>query len=49
MAADRALQLARALHSMSNQIPYEDLEKAATEIAECLSNVLTVRFPSRPM
>ena len=43
MAAGKSLQLAQSLRAMSNRIPYEDLARAAKEIASCFSNILTVR------
>ena len=49
MAASKSLQLAKALGSMSARIPFEDVKRAAKEIATCLSNVLTVRFPPRSL
>jgi hypothetical protein len=47
MAASKSLQLARSLRSMATRVPAEDVQRAAKEIAACLSNLLTVRsFPS---
>ena len=47
MAVGKSQQLARSLRSISTRIPYEDVKTAATDIAICLSNVLTVRFALR--
>ena len=49
MAASKSFQLAKALGSMSTRIPFEDVKRAAKEIATCLSNVLTVRLSLPPL
>ncbi|UJR07107.1 hypothetical protein I4U23_011395 [Adineta vaga] len=40
IASDRCYQLTLALSSMSAQIPYEDVQMAATQLMECAANVL---------
>ena len=41
-ASEKCQKLAKNLHSKSNRIPYEDVYDAATHIAQCASNTLTV-------
>ncbi|CAF3980867.1 unnamed protein product, partial [Adineta steineri] len=41
LASDKCYQLAQALYSMANKIPYEDVQTAANQISQCASNVLT--------
>ena len=40
-ASEKCYQLALSLYSMSTIIPYEDVQTAANQIAQCTSNVLT--------
>ena len=42
LASDICYQLASALHSMAAASPYEDVQAAATLIAQCATNVMTV-------
>jgi hypothetical protein len=42
IASEKCYQLAQSLYSMSTIIPYEDVQTAANQIAQCTSNVLTV-------
>ena len=42
LASDKCYQLASALHSMATEEPYEDVQSAATSIAQCATNTLTV-------
>jgi hypothetical protein len=42
IASDKCYQLAKSLYSMTTSIPYEDVQTAANQIAQCTSNVLTV-------
>jgi hypothetical protein len=42
IASDKCYQLAQILSSMSSNIPYEDVQLATIQIAQCASNVLTV-------
>jgi hypothetical protein len=42
LASDRCHQLASALRSMATDEPYEDVQSAATSIAQCATNALTV-------
>ena len=44
LASDKCYQLAFALQSMATNIPYEDVQTAATQIAQCATNVLSVRY-----
>jgi hypothetical protein len=44
IALEKTDQLARQLHSMSKRIPYEDVQIAATQLIQCASNILTVRY-----
>ena len=44
LASEKCYQLAVALYSMSNQIPYEDVQTAATQITECTNNIMSVRM-----
>ena len=48
IAAERCYQLAITLHSMATRISTEDAQEAATVIAQCTSNIITVKpcFPS---
>ena len=43
IASGKCYQLASALHSKSAQVLFEDVQPAAVHLAECASNVLTVR------
>jgi hypothetical protein len=43
LASEKCYQLAVALYSISIQIPYEDVQTAAIQIAQCANNVLNVR------
>ncbi len=43
LASEKCYQLALALYSMAGEIPYEDVQTAATLIAQCANNVLNVR------
>ena len=43
LASSRCHQLASALRSMATKVPYEDVQSAATSIAQCATNALTVR------
>jgi hypothetical protein len=45
-ASDKCYQLASALASMTTAVPYEDVQTAATHIAQCAMNALTVSAPS---
>ena len=44
IASERCLELARSLHSMSARISSEDAQRAVRWIAQCTSNIHTVRF-----
>ena len=46
IASDKCYQLATALRSMATKVPYEDVQSAATCIAQCATNVLTVSSDS---
>ena len=48
VASDKCHQLATVLRSMATQVPYEDVQSAATSIAQCTTNALTVSEMSRP-
>jgi hypothetical protein len=43
LASERCYQLAVALNSMAQIVPYEDVQGAATQITQCATNVLNVR------
>jgi len=43
LASEKCYQLAVALYSMAGTIPFEDVQTAATQIAQCANNVLSVR------
>jgi hypothetical protein len=43
LASGKCYQLAVALYSMTETIPYEDVQTAATLIAQCANNVLNVK------
>ena len=43
LASIKCHQLARTLYSISNKIPYEDVQTTSTQLAQCASNVLSVR------
>jgi hypothetical protein len=43
LASAKCLQLSVALQAMATTISFEDVQTAATQIAQCASNVLTVR------
>jgi hypothetical protein len=43
LASNKCYQLAVALCSMTGTIPYEDVQTAATLIAQCANNVLNVK------
>ncbi len=43
LASAKCYQLASVLYSMARTIPYEDVQTAATQIAQCANNVLNVR------
>ena len=42
IASNKCNQLASALVSMTTAVPYEDVQSAATHIAQCAMNALTV-------
>ncbi len=42
LASTKCYQLASVLYSMARRIPYEDVQTAATQIAQCANNVLNV-------
>ena len=42
IASDKCHQLASALGSVATKVPYEDVQTAATHIAQCAMNALTV-------
>jgi hypothetical protein len=44
IATDQCYGLASALNSISTKIPYEDLQTSVALIAQCTSNIMTVRF-----
>ena len=44
MAMDRCYQLASSLQAFSDRIPYEDAHLAATQLMQCGTNILTVRY-----
>jgi len=44
IASNKCYQLAIALYSISNQIPYEDVLTAATQISQCTNNIMSVRI-----
>ena len=44
IATDQCHDLAFVLNSISATISYEDIQTAATSIAQCTSNINTVRF-----
>ena len=44
IASEQCYRLARVLNAFSTIISYEDTRNAAKQIAQCSSNVLTVRF-----
>ncbi len=43
LASTKCYQLAISLQAMATEITFEDVQTAATQIAQCASNVLTVR------
>ena len=43
LASEKCYRLAVALLSMAKKISYEDVRTAATQIAQCANNALTVR------
>ena len=43
LASDKCHQLAVALYAMARKISYEDVQTAATQIAQCANNALNVR------
>ena len=47
IASDKCHQLASALGSMATKVPYEDVQTAATSIAQCAMNALTVSYSHR--
>ena len=47
-AADKCYQLTVALVEISTRIAYEDAQTAATQLIQCASNLLTVRFVVDP-
>lgn len=44
LAIDKCYQLSLALYSIATQISYEDAQIASTQLTQCASNVLTVRY-----
>ena len=42
LASEKCYQLAVALYSMATKISYEDVQTAATQIAQCANHVLNV-------
>ncbi len=44
IASDKCYQLTIALYSMSTRIAYEDVQTAATQLIQCATNVLSVRY-----
>jgi hypothetical protein len=44
VAASKCYQLAVALNSMATQISFEDIQTVATQLTQCTSNCLTVRY-----
>jgi hypothetical protein len=44
IATDQCYDLAVALNSISTKIPYEDVQTVVTSIAQCTSNIMTVRL-----
>ncbi len=44
MASEKCYQLATILYSMSDEIPYEDIQAASISIAQCSTNILNVRL-----
>ena len=47
IASDKCHQLASALGSMATKVPHEDVQTAATSIAQCAMNALTVSYSHR--
>jgi hypothetical protein len=43
LASEKCYQLAVALYSMATKIPFEDVQTAAKQIAQCANNALNVR------
>jgi hypothetical protein len=43
MVSDKCYQLSLALYSMANEISYEDVQIAATQLIQCAANILNVR------
>ena len=43
-AIDKCYQLSLALYSIADEISYEDVQIASTQLTQCASNVLTVRL-----
>ena len=44
IASRKCYKLAQSLYSMATRIPFEDVQSAVEQIAQCTSNVLTVRL-----
>lgn len=47
LASNKCYQLAIALSSMATQVPYEDVQTAASQISQCANNVLNVSKKER--
>ena len=45
IASDKCYQLATATRAMATKVPYEDVQTAASAIAQCATNALTVSRP----
>ena len=44
IASENCYRLSRSLRSWRTKIPFEDVQIAATQLLQCASNVLTVRY-----
>jgi hypothetical protein len=43
-ASNQCYQLSMALYSILTRIPYEDAQIAATQLIQCATNILSVRY-----